>query len=157
MQNSDDSFPIVNELSFESLQKHNQHGIEYWSARDLQPCLGYAEWRKFKNAIKKAVESCTRSGNDSNHHFVGAAKPIPGGKGSSSWESFQRSSHLSWGAFKVRMAWYRLKPSIKSVVKDNLTTAADGKRYKTKLYSLKLVEAYHLSKMGISAFPPSCS
>jgi DNA-damage-inducible protein D len=64
-------------------KKHNQHGIEYWSARDLQPCLGYTEWRKFKNAIKKAVESCTQSGNDPNHHFVGVAKPIPGGKGSS--------------------------------------------------------------------------
>lgn len=83
MQDSDDSFPIVSELSFESLKKHNQRRIEYWSARDLQPCLGYTEWRKFKNAIKKAIESCTQSGNDPNHHFVGAAKPIPGGKGSS--------------------------------------------------------------------------
>lgn len=28
-----------------------------------------------------------------------------------------------------------------SVVKDNLTTAADGKRYKTKLYNLSLISA----------------
>jgi hypothetical protein len=28
-----------------------------------------------------------------------------------------------------------------SVVKDNLTTAADGKRYKTKLYNLSLIGA----------------
>lgn len=81
MQDSNDSFQIANELSFGSLKKQNQHGIEYWSARDLQPCLGYTEWRKFKNAIKKAVESCTQSGNDPNHHFVGAAKQIEFGKG----------------------------------------------------------------------------
>ena len=81
MQDTVSSFPIATELSFTSLKKHNQHGIEYWSARDLQPCLGYTEWRKFKNAIKKAVESCTQSGNDPNHHFVGAATQIEFGKG----------------------------------------------------------------------------
>ena len=83
MNQSDDALLAKPELSFESLKKHNQHGIEHWSARDLQPCLGYTEWRKFKNAIKKAIESCTQCGNDPNHHFVDAAKPIPGGKGSS--------------------------------------------------------------------------
>ena len=81
MQDTVSSFPSATELSFTSLKKHNQHDIEYWSARDLQPFLGYAEWRKFKNAVKKAVESCTQSGNDPNHHFVGAAKQIEFGKG----------------------------------------------------------------------------
>lgn len=83
MQDSTEFLPLETELSFEAVRKYNRHGIEYWSARDLQFCLGYIEWRKFKNAIKKALESCAKSGNDPNHHFVGAAKPIPGGKGSS--------------------------------------------------------------------------
>ena len=39
-------------------------GIEYWSARELQPCLGYSQWRYFENAIKKAIESFMKSGND---------------------------------------------------------------------------------------------
>ncbi len=69
--------------SFESLKRLNQHGIEYWSARELQSCLGYTHWRDFKNAIKKAIKSCEQSGNRSNHHFADARKPIPGGKGSS--------------------------------------------------------------------------
>jgi DNA-damage-inducible protein D len=38
-------------LSFESLKLHNEHGVEYWSARDLQSCLGYTQWRRFENAI----------------------------------------------------------------------------------------------------------
>lgn len=70
-------------LSFESLKLHNEHGVEYWSARDLQSCLGYTQWRRFENAIQKAIESCRQSGNNPEHHFAGAGKPIPGGKGSS--------------------------------------------------------------------------
>ncbi len=68
-------------LSFEDLKKINQHGVEYWSARDLQPCLGYSQWRRFENAILKAIESCKQSGNDSSHHFAGAGKQIQFGKG----------------------------------------------------------------------------
>lgn len=64
------------DLSFEDLKKYNQHGTEYWSARDLQACLGYTEWRKFENAIKKAMQSCMQSGNDSKNHFVGTDKMV---------------------------------------------------------------------------------
>ncbi len=63
-------------LSFESLKKLNDHGTEYWSARDLQPCLGYSEWRKFENTIKKAITSCKQSNNDPDKHFVGADKSL---------------------------------------------------------------------------------
>ncbi len=64
------------------LKKFNQHGVEYWSARDLQPGLGYSHWRDFKNAIKKGIKSCEQSENDPQHHFADVRKPIPGGKGS---------------------------------------------------------------------------
>ena len=82
MQEPTNTLPTITNLSFESLKKLNEHGIEYWSARDLQPCLGYSQWRYFENAIAKAIESCKQSGNDPAHHFAGARKPIPGGKGS---------------------------------------------------------------------------
>lgn len=64
------------DLSFESLKKHNQHDVEYWSARDLQPCLGYSQWRYFENAINKAIESCKQSGNNPQNHFAGARKMV---------------------------------------------------------------------------------
>jgi DNA-damage-inducible protein D len=54
-----------NQTTFESIKKVNQHGIEYWSARDLQQLLGYTEWRKFDGTIKKAIKSCEQSGNKS--------------------------------------------------------------------------------------------
>jgi len=37
MNNQEDASLIPSSLSFESLKKINDHGVEYWSARDLQP------------------------------------------------------------------------------------------------------------------------
>lgn len=81
MDQSNDSSLALPELSFESLKKHNQHGVEYWSARDLQPCLGYSQWRRFESAIKKAIDSCKQSGNDPQNHFAGAGKMVEIGSG----------------------------------------------------------------------------
>lgn len=75
------NMPALGDESFESLKRLNQHGAEYWSARDLQPRLGYSQWRRFEEAVKRAVTSCETSGNDPAHHFAGAGKPITGGKG----------------------------------------------------------------------------
>ena len=73
--------PVQGEKTFEELKLTNEHGAEYWSARDLQPLLGYSQWRRFEDAIKRAMTSCETSGNDPEHHFAGAGKPIMGGKG----------------------------------------------------------------------------
>lgn len=81
MDNHSGQSLIPSAPSFESLKMLNDHGVEYWSARDLQPCLGYSQWRRFENAIKKAIESCKQSGNDPKHHFAGAGKQIEFGKG----------------------------------------------------------------------------
>jgi DNA-damage-inducible protein D len=67
--------------SFEDLKKVNEYGAEYWSAREIQPLLGYSQWRRFEDAINRALTSCKQSGNEPSHHFAGAGKPIEGGKG----------------------------------------------------------------------------
>jgi DNA-damage-inducible protein D len=67
--------------SFEDLKQVNEHGAEYWSARSLQKLLGYSQWRRFEQAIERAITSCKESGNTPDHHFAGAGKPITGGKG----------------------------------------------------------------------------
>ena len=76
MQKPNNTELVPSDLSFESLKKLNEHGIEYWSARDLQLCLGYTEWRTFENTIKKAITSCKQSGNNPQNHFVGAHKMV---------------------------------------------------------------------------------
>lgn len=71
----------MGDSAFESLKRTNEHGAEYWCARDLQPLLGYSQWRRFEQAIDRAKESCAQSGNESGHHFAGAGKMIELGKG----------------------------------------------------------------------------
>lgn len=81
MQEPENTSLVPSNLSFESLKKLNEHGVEYWSARDLQPCLGYSQWRYFENALKKALKSCKQSGNDPAHHLADVRKQIQFGKG----------------------------------------------------------------------------
>ena len=76
-----DIIPDNKPLSFEELKRSNQHGAEYWSARDLQSVLGYSQWRRFGDAIQRAITSCKQSGNDPTYHFAGVGKMIELGKG----------------------------------------------------------------------------
>ena len=73
--------PTIGDQSFEQLKQSNDHGAEFWSARDLQPLLGYTQWRRFEDAVKRALTSCEQSGNKPEHHFAGAGKMIGVGKG----------------------------------------------------------------------------
>lgn len=79
MENSNPPAPL---LAFEQLRHVNDHGAEYWSARELQGILEYAQWRRFEQAIQRAMQSCEQSGNKVQYHFAGVGKPITGGKGS---------------------------------------------------------------------------
>lgn len=73
--------PTIGDQSFEKLKRANEHDAEFWSARDLQPLLGYAQWRRFEDAIKRAITSCEQSGNNPEYHFANAGKMIEVGKG----------------------------------------------------------------------------
>jgi DNA-damage-inducible protein D len=66
---------------FEALKKVNAYGADYWSARELQTLLGYSQWRRFADAVNRAVESCQTSGNNPDYHFAGAGNMIEIGKG----------------------------------------------------------------------------
>src|SRR3990167_11043299 len=78
---ADKNLVSMGSKSFEDLKEVNEYGAEYWSAREIQPLLGYTQWRRFEDAIKRALTSCKQSGNEPSHHFAGAGKPIEGGKG----------------------------------------------------------------------------
>lgn len=84
--------PTIGDQSFEQLKQTNDHGAEFWSARDLQPLLGYSQWRRFEDAIKRSITSCEQSGNDPQNHFAGAGKMVGLGSGSArEVEDFQLS------------------------------------------------------------------
>ncbi len=75
------TLPVKGKIAFEDLKKMNEHGAEFWSARELQPLLGYSQWRRFQDAIDRAMNSCEQSGNNPDYHFAGAGKMIETGKG----------------------------------------------------------------------------
>jgi len=72
---------MIQTPNFDSIKQVNPYGMEYWSARDLMPLLGYKKWQKFEDAVKRAMTSCEQSGNLVGDHFTASGKPIKGGKG----------------------------------------------------------------------------
>ncbi|MDQ6662275.1 MAG: DNA damage-inducible protein D, partial [Chloroflexota bacterium] len=67
---------------FDAILHTDEHGNEYWSARELYKILGYTEWRNFNNTvIKRAMKACEENGRAIADHFVQSYKAIIGGKG----------------------------------------------------------------------------
>ena len=60
---------------FDSIRQLNPYEVEYWSARDLMPLLGYEKkWQNFEAVIKKAITACLETGNVVEQHFTAASK-----------------------------------------------------------------------------------
>ena len=70
------NLPTAVAQSFEDIKQTNEHGAEYWSARNLQNLLGYTQWRRFEDVIKCAITSCKESGNEPSNHFADAGKMV---------------------------------------------------------------------------------
>ena len=62
--------------AFEEVCQHSEDGYEFWSARDLQTILGYAEWRNFADVVEKAKVACLESGQTTGNHFVETNKMV---------------------------------------------------------------------------------
>ena len=59
----------INNSIFENIKHIDENGNEYWLARELQKCLQYSEYRKFKPIISKAINACVSSNQNINDHF----------------------------------------------------------------------------------------
>jgi DNA-damage-inducible protein D len=74
---------LITELFLQFEQAcYDYKGIECWSARELQPILGYLRWENFANAIGKAKKSCDNAGEKVTDHFRDFTKMVRLGSGS---------------------------------------------------------------------------
>ena len=69
------------EQTFEGIKHVNEYGEEYWLARELQPVLEYAQWRRFSDAIERAKLACKNSGFTVEDHFADVGKMVDIGSG----------------------------------------------------------------------------
>ena len=69
---------VINSLNkdFESIKKIDEHGLEYWEARELMPILGYEKWQNAEEVIARAASACINSGQTVDNHFTGFSKMV---------------------------------------------------------------------------------
>jgi len=66
---------------FDAIRREDEHGEEYWSARELYKLLGYSTWQKFQRAIEEAKIACENSGQAISNHFNLEVKMVGVGSG----------------------------------------------------------------------------
>lgn len=94
---------MIQTPNFDSIKQVNPYGTEYWSARDLMPLLGYGKkWQNFEEVIKRAIDACITSRQDSSTHFVLVKRKCIGGKGAI---QMTNDYHLSWYAIHLILSF----------------------------------------------------
>ena len=71
----------MKENRFETINKIDNNGAEYWSSRELANELDYTDYRNFLNVVNKARIACENSGEVIHNHFVDANEMVPIGSG----------------------------------------------------------------------------
>lgn len=73
---------LISELfqQFEAAKQQNE-SVEFWSARDIQSILGYAQWKNFEKVVEKAKSACENAGAEVKNHFAEFGKMVDIGSG----------------------------------------------------------------------------
>lgn len=67
---------------FEDIKHIDEDGIEYWTARELHPLIGYARWESFDELVTRAAKAALNSGQIVDDHFRRLTKMVDLGSGS---------------------------------------------------------------------------
>ena len=64
---------------FESIRHFDENGVEFWSARELAPYLGYSRWENFLDVLDKAKIACESSAGTILNDFRVVTKIVKAG------------------------------------------------------------------------------
>ena len=90
---------------FEDIKHFDEDGNEYWLARELQVVLEYAQWRRFCDAIDRAIVSCKLNEQEPSFHFANASKTVEMPSGA---RSKQNMGFAGAGKTRKEISDYRL-------------------------------------------------
>jgi DNA-damage-inducible protein D len=76
-----DKQPTFAVSPFDAIRRVDKQSREYWNAKDLAKLLGYSEYSKFKNVIRKAEKACEESRELVADHFIHVNEQTRTGKG----------------------------------------------------------------------------
>ena len=95
---------------FDQIRQVDESGNEYWLARQLQPLLGYTQWRRFEETIERAKLACQNSGYSIADHFADAGNLVKRKQGGGSSQSDYKLSR--YASYLVVMNGNPQKPEI---------------------------------------------
>ncbi|WP_233502265.1 BRO family protein [Collinsella sp. TF09-1AT] len=70
--------------------------VEYWLARELMEPLGYAQWRNFETAVKRAMVSCEVNEMPVASYFVETSKKVPTGIGQKAVKDYKLTRYACY-------------------------------------------------------------
>lgn len=84
------------ESPFDAIRRVRPDGSEYWSARDVQPLMGYPRWQDFQRPIERAIATAHNTGMRVDEHFRGSPEnPAPrGGRPRRDYELTRGAAYL---------------------------------------------------------------
>jgi DNA-damage-inducible protein D len=60
----------VSNSPFDSIRQIDDHGNEFWIARELMGLMGYRQWRNFETPINQAIENLELNDDKVSDHFL---------------------------------------------------------------------------------------
>lgn len=82
--------------NFDSIRRFDEHGNEYWLARELMAMLGYLKWERFEDAIERAKIACENSGRNQSKHFEFFSTPGKTPKGGRSANNYKLTRYACY-------------------------------------------------------------
>lgn len=65
---------LMGDSPFDAIRRVREDGSEYWSARDLQPLMGYSRWESFLVPVGRAARTAENTNVDVASNFRGSPK-----------------------------------------------------------------------------------